>query len=67
MEGAKMLSIAEINIMLKENFTRQLQDTSNLPEDIANGYKNWVHGLINAAIQKMQPAQAAPQQEEVSK
>ena len=36
-----MLSMMEINQMLKENFQQQLQEVKSLPEDIAIGYKNF--------------------------
>ena len=47
--------------MLKENFQRQLQEITDLPEDLATGYKNWVRGLVKAAAQQISN-EAAPQQ-----
>ena len=54
-----MLSMMEINQMLKDNFQQQLQEVKNLPEDLAIGYKNWVRGLVKAASQQIQ-AEANP-------
>ena len=48
--------------MLKENFQRQLQEITDLPEDLATGYKNWVRGLVKAASQQIASETAAPQQ-----
>lgn len=60
-----MLSMMEINQMLKDNFQQQLQEVKNLPEDLAIGYKNWVRGLVKTASQQIQaeanPAAAAGQ------
>lgn len=54
-----MLSMMEINQMLKDNFQQQLQEVKNLPEDLAIGYKNWVRGLVKTASQQIQ-AEANP-------
>ena len=58
-----MLSMNEINLMLKENMQRQLQEVKELPEDLARGYKNWVRGLVKTAAQQIS-AEAAPAPEE---
>jgi len=52
-----MLTMQEINSMIKDNFQNQLQDIKSLPEDLARGYKIWVRGLVKAAAQKMQQEQ----------
>ena len=57
-----MLSMQEINQMLKENFQRQLQEITDLPEDLAIGYKNWVRGLVKTAAQQLSN-EAAPQEQ----
>ena len=63
-----MLSMMEINQMLKENFQRQLQEVKSLPEDIAIGYKNWVRGLVKTATQQISAeANPAPEQAEYAK
>lgn len=49
-----MLTMSEINMRLKENFQRQLQDMSDLPEDLGKGYKEWVRGLVVQASKKIQ-------------
>lgn len=49
-----MITMTEINSLLKENFTKQLQDIKSLPENLANGYKTWVQGLVKAAEQDLQ-------------
>jgi len=49
-----MITMTEINSLLKENFTKQLQDIKSLPENLANGYKTWVQGLVQAAEQDLQ-------------
>ena len=60
-----MLSMMEINQMLKENFQQQLQEVKSLPEDIAIGYKNWVRGLVKTASQQISAeANPAPKQAE---
>lgn len=57
-----MLSMQDINASLKENFQRQLQEITSLPEDLALGYKNWVQGLVKQAAQVIQAeANPAPQ------
>jgi len=58
-----MLSMIEVNQMLKENFQRQLQDVKDLPEDLARGYKAWVRGLVRAASQQIAAAQATQQEQ----
>ncbi len=58
-----MLSMMEINQMLKNNFQQQLQEIKNLPEDLAVGYKNWARGLVKAASQQIQ-AEANPVSEQ---
>ena len=63
-----MLSMMEINQMLKENFQRQLQEVKSLPEDLAIGYKNWVRGLVKTAAQQISTeANPAPEQAEYAK
>ena len=63
-----MLSMMEINQMLKENFQRQLQEVKSLPEDLAIGYKNWVRGLVKTATQQISAeANPAPKQAEYAK
>lgn len=48
-----MLTMQNINSILKENFQSQLKETNaKLPEDLASGYKNWVQALIAAAMQQ---------------
>lgn len=59
-----MLSMTEINMMLKENFERQLQEVKDLPEDLARGYKNWVQGLVQAAAQEMSAENAPPPEQD---
>lgn len=49
-----MISMPEINQLLKENFQQQLSTIKDLPEDLAKGYKVWVQSLVKAAGQKMQ-------------
>ena len=49
-----MLSMPQINQMLRQNFQVQLQQLSTVPDDLARGYKDWVHGLIAQVSQKMQ-------------
>jgi hypothetical protein len=61
-----MLTMADINQRLKQNFQNQLQDISELPEDLGRNYKRWVQGLIVQASQKMQhdaASQAQPGEE----
>lgn len=59
-----MLSMTEVNQMLKENFTRQLQEVKSLPEDLAMSYKNWVRGLVKTASQQIvAEANPAPEQD----
>lgn len=48
-----MIKMTEINAMLKQNMTEQLQDIKELPEDLARGYKTWVQGLVKQASQQM--------------
>lgn len=48
-----MLSMTEINSMLKENMQRQLREVKKLPEDLAIGYKQWVRGLVKTAAQQI--------------
>ena len=55
------ISMTEINMLLKENFARQLQTIKNLPEDLAKGYKNWIRGLVKEATKRVQ-AEAQPVQ-----
>ena len=63
-----MLSMMEINQMLKENFQRQLQEVKSLPEDLAIGYKNWVRGLVKTASQQISTeANPATEQAEYAK
>lgn len=62
-----MLSMTEINMMLKENFERQLQEVKDLPEDLARGYKNWVQGLVQAAAQEMSTENAPPPEQSEEK
>lgn len=58
-----MLSMMEINQMLKNNFQAQLQEIKDLPEDLALGYKNWVRGLVKTASQQIHAeANPAPEQ-----
>lgn len=57
-----MLTMAEINRRLKENFQNQLQDIRNLPEDLGRGYREWVQGVIVQASQKIQKDAAASMQ-----
>lgn len=58
-----MLTMAEINQRLKDNFQNQLQDIRDLPEDLGRGYKEWVRGLIVQASQKIQQDAAAQMQD----
>lgn len=61
-----MLSMMQINQSLKENFERQLQDITDLPEDLARGYKAWVQGVVMQAAQQIQAnvqQQQAPEQQ----
>ena len=63
-----MISINDVNALLKENFQKQLQEIKSLPENIARGYKDWVRGLVKQASLRMQqemtdmPPQAAEEQ-----
>lgn len=57
-----MLTMAEINQRLKQNFQNQLQDVRDLPEDMGRNYKRWVQGLIVQASQKIQQDAAAQAQ-----
>ncbi len=59
-----MLSMVEVNQMLKDNFQRQLQEVKELPEDMARSYKAWVQGLVKTASERMMTAQMPPQQEQ---
>lgn len=60
-----MLSMLDINQLLKDNFQKQLQGKEDLIESVAKGYKAWVQGLMSLASQKMSqeasPAQGQPQ------
>lgn len=58
-----MLSMVEINTVLKENMQRQLKDVKKLPEDLARGYKQWVRGLVKVAAQQI-AAEASPAPEQ---
>ena len=49
-----MISINDVNALLKENFQKQLQEIKSLPENIARGYKDWVRGLVKQASLRMQ-------------
>lgn len=60
-----MLSMMEINSILKENMQQQLQEVKELPEDLARGYKVWVRSLVKAASQQIQ-TEANPVPEEGS-
>lgn len=57
-----MLTMAEINQRLRQNFQNQLQDVRDLPEDLGRSYKRWVQGLIVQASQKIQQDAAAQEQ-----
>lgn len=57
-----MLTMAEVNQRLKQNFQNQLQDIRDLPEDMGRNYKRWVQGLIVQASQKIQQDAAAQSQ-----
>ena len=59
-----MLTMAEVNARLKENFQAQLQDVRDLPEDLARGYKAWIRGLVAQASQKIKAEAAPPQTDE---
>lgn len=48
-----MLSMNEVNQMLKDNFQRQLSEIKQLPEDLARGYKKWIRTIVNQASQKL--------------
>lgn len=58
-----MLTMMDINAQLKENMQNQLQEVKELPEDLAIGYKNWVHGLVKQAAQQIQ-TESQPQLQE---
>lgn len=53
-----MLTMQEINGLLKENFERQLASGTKLPEDLAAGFKAWVRGVVQAASQQLKAEQA---------
>ena len=60
-----MLSMTEINMVLKNNMQRQLREVKKLPEDLAIGYKQWVRGLVKTAAQQIAAeANPAPAQQE---
>jgi len=59
-----MLTLQEINGLLKENFERQLTADVKLPENLAIGYKNWVRGVVQTAAQQLQSEQVQTPQEE---
>lgn len=53
---------------IKQAWTEELQQTTDLPTDIARTFKAWVQGLIAQASQQQaamdQQQSAAPQQEQ---
>lgn len=55
------MTMQEINAALKENFQQQLSEVTDLPEDLANGYKQWVQGLVQAAGQQLSMEAAGSQ------
>lgn len=60
-----MISINDVNALLKENFQKQLQEIKSLPENIARGYKDWVRGLVKqASLQMQQEISGMPPQEQ---
>lgn len=44
----------EVNTVFREAIANNIQDSSSLPEDIAEQYALWVQSLINMASQSQQ-------------
>lgn len=58
-----MLSMLDINRLLKDNFQKQLQGKEDLIESVAKGYKAWVQGLMTLASQKMSQEMSSTKQQ----
>lgn len=56
-----MISMQDINAALKENFQLQLSEVTDLPTDLATGYRQWVQGLVQTAGQQLSAEQHGAQ------
>lgn len=57
-----MLSMNDINAVLKENFAAQLKEIKSLPVDLAQGYKRWIQALVQNATQQLAAQKSGAQQ-----